>query len=175
MTEFEVACEDGSAAIHWKTETERDNSYFTLEKSCDGVNFQAMKQIAGSGTTQQVQTYETTDEHLCAGVTYYRLSQTDIDGQQEVLGIRSTKSCVLPTELVVFPNPATDELTVSWNGKAVKELVLCNAIGQRVLVKNDWNEQASSATMDVSGLAAGVYYLTVNQTFGAETIKVLVN
>jgi hypothetical protein len=175
MTEFEVACEDGSAAIHWKTETERDNSYFTLEKSCDGVNFQAIKQIAGSGTTQQVQTYETTDEHLCAGVTYYRLSQTDIDGEQEVLGIRSTKSCVMPTELVVFPNPATDELTVSWNGKAVKELVLCNAIGQRVLVKNDWNEQASSATMDVSGLAAGVYYLTVNQTFGKETIKVVVN
>lgn len=175
MTEFDVTCEEGSAAIHWRTETERDNAYFTLEKSCDGLNFQTMKQLTGAGTTQQVHDYYLSDDDLCSGVSYYRLSQTDINGEQEVLGIRSTKSCVLPTELVVFPNPATDELTVSWNGKAVKELVLYDAIGQLILVKNDWNEQASSATMDVSALAAGVYYLTVYQMFGAETIKVVVN
>ena len=175
MTEFDVTCEEGSAAIHWRTETERDNAYFTLEKSCDGVNFQPLKQFTGAGTTQQVHDYQFSDNDLCGGVSYYRLSQTDINGEQEVLGIRSTKSCVLPTELVVFPNPATDELTVSWNGKAVKELVLYDAIGQLILVKNDWSEQASSATMDVSALAAGVYYLTVYQTFGAETIKVVVN
>ncbi|ASS49422.1 MAG: hypothetical protein A3D31_03130 [Candidatus Fluviicola riflensis] len=175
MTEFDVTCEEGSAAIHWETETERDNAYFTLERSCDGVNFQPIKQITGSGTTQQVHDYQVNDDDLCSGVSYYRLSQTDLNGEQKVLGIRSTKSCLLPTELVVFPNPATDELTVSWNGKAVKELVLYDAVGQLIFTKNDWSEQASSATMDVSQLAAGVYYLTVYQTFGAETIKVVVN
>jgi hypothetical protein len=41
-------------------------------------------------------------------------------------------------------------------------------------MKNDWSEQASSATMDVSELSAGVYYLTVYQAYGAETIKVVV-
>lgn len=174
MTEFDVTCEEGTAAVQWRTETERDNAYFTLEKSCDGINFQTLKQVTGSGTTQQVHNYSVNDDDLCGGVSYYRLSQTDLNGEQEILGIRSTKSCLLPTDLVVFPNPATDELTVSWNGKAVKELVLYDAIGQLILMKNDWSEQASSATMDVSELSAGVYYLTVYQTFGAETIKVVV-
>ena len=53
--------------------------------------------------------------------------------------------------------------------------MLYDAVGQLIFTKNDWSEQASSATMDVSQLAAGVYYLTVYQTFGAETIKVVVN
>ena len=54
---------------------------FILEKSIDGKNFVELATIAGAGTSAQVLNYVYRDEAPSNGITYYRLSQQDFDGE----------------------------------------------------------------------------------------------
>lgn len=66
--------------LRWSTATEENNDYFTILRSKDGVNFEEVTRVPGSGTSESVREYEEYDRHPYAGLNYYRLLQTDYDG-----------------------------------------------------------------------------------------------
>lgn len=174
LIDFDVQCNNGSSELIWKTQSERNNNYFTVEKSCDGINFAPLKQINGGGNSYDVHFYSMQDASQCPGVNYYRLSQTDIDGTTKILGVRSIKACNKTADVLVFPNPADKLLTIAWDNNEVESMRLCNSMGQEVMRHENLQNGATTLELDVSGLAAGVYYLTVNQSFGNQVIKVTI-
>lgn len=68
--------------LDWTTASEDRNDYFTLSRSANGVTFEELTRIGGAGTTTVMQHYSYNDEKPLAGISYYRLSQTDYDGSQ---------------------------------------------------------------------------------------------
>jgi hypothetical protein len=79
--------DNGKNVIEWQTASETGNDYFTLERSGDGVSFSPAAIVDGAGTTSRHNSYSVTDEpgeHF--PVTYYRLRQTDFNGQYEYVG-----------------------------------------------------------------------------------------
>ncbi|MDR1761005.1 MAG: hypothetical protein LBR55_01000, partial [Bacteroidales bacterium] len=64
------------------TLTETNNDYFTVQRSGNGNNFENIAEVLGAGTTVLPQYYAYVDERPLAGVSYYRLKQTDFDGKQ---------------------------------------------------------------------------------------------
>ncbi|GEM_PF-3467231 len=70
--------------LDWATATETNNDFFTIERSADGLNFKAIAEIDGAGTSFFTQTYDYLDREAVllkeAGTLYYRLKQTDFDG-----------------------------------------------------------------------------------------------
>jgi hypothetical protein len=174
MVSFDVSCIDRAADIRWSTETERENSFFTIERSCNGIDFTPVATMKGSGTTQEQHSYAISDDAPCQGISYYRLSQTDNNGTSEVLGIRSVQSCGGKEELFVFPNPASEELSVSWSGMNVERLVLTNTVGQVIREYVAPELHAKQVTFDVSGYASGIYYVNVWKETGMETLKVTI-
>lgn len=69
--------------LQWVTATESNNDYFTIEHSEDGENWQEIKKIYGAGnssTTKKYSFYVNEPEKM---VNYYRLKQTDFDGQNK--------------------------------------------------------------------------------------------
>lgn len=172
LSSFDVTCDGGKSLLSWKTESERDNTYFTLERSCNGSDFTVMGTFAGHGTTSEPHAYTTDDPVQCGGVNYYRLSQTDNNGATTILGVRSVAACDRAHEVLVYPNPATDELTLAWEGHAVTAAILYNAFGQPVVRREIPQSGETQVTMDVSSLASGIYYMVVYQQFGTKTIKV---
>lgn len=64
----------------WITATEINNDYFTVERSIDANNFEPVKELDGAGNSTQLIYYQTKDEHPYKGLSYYRLKQTDFDG-----------------------------------------------------------------------------------------------
>src|SRR5436853_13040 len=47
----------GGVKLFWRTSSEVDNDYFTIEHSADGVNFEAIDNIDASGNSQQAIQY----------------------------------------------------------------------------------------------------------------------
>lgn len=74
-------------------------------------------------------------------------------------------------ELMVWPNPAKDELYMSFNGD-VMAIDLLDATGRTV---RSWSGEGSMATgkLDVSGLAPGQYILRAEQASGVSIASVI--
>lgn len=75
-----------SSAVHlvWNTASEINNDYFVIERSVNGVEFEAIGTIYGMGTTNMAQTYTYEDKEPLEGTVYYRLNQVDYNGEFEI-------------------------------------------------------------------------------------------
>ena len=77
---------------------------------------------------------------------------------------------VRPLSFSFYPNPASDEINIRSESK-LKNLVVVNAIGQRVMEKSIAGE---TARLSISHLQAGVYFITVTDANGARQAKKIV-
>src|SRR6185437_13532998 len=75
--------------LTWSTASETNNKIFTIERSKDGVTFQPIATVPGAGNSTTTHNYTYTDESPFNGINYYRLSQTDFDGQTTTYNITS--------------------------------------------------------------------------------------
>jgi hypothetical protein len=73
----------------------------------------------------------------------------------------------------VSPNPATDVVTINFNNaqKQSTSISLTSATGQKVKSVDAGNVQSGTVTIDVKGLARGLYYISLN---GKDTQKLVV-
>ncbi len=69
-----------SVLLNWLTIEENNNSYFTIEKSKDGRKFIPLLNVEGAGKSTTERSYSTRDDYPFADVNYYRLKQTDFEG-----------------------------------------------------------------------------------------------
>lgn len=65
--------------LNWSTSTEKDNAYFAIERSADGINFDEIGRVEGAGTSTSAKNYSFTDNLPTRGVNYYRLKQIDFN------------------------------------------------------------------------------------------------
>lgn len=80
LVEFEGKADDEVNKIHWITTSEINNDHFTLDKSEDGIYWHELAVISGAGNSNIPILYEYIDEKPNVITTYYRLKQTDYDG-----------------------------------------------------------------------------------------------
>jgi len=104
--------------LFWSTANEINNNYFTLERSNDGVNWDLVSNVGAAGNSQQVLNYSHTDKLYKRGeVNYYRLSQTDFDGQKEYFNIVAIDNTLNQKKIVKIINMMGQESdTFSSNG-----------------------------------------------------------
>ena len=72
--------------------------------------------------------------------------------------------------LSVYPNPAHDELTVQTTGQFINEINITNLLGQTVYLQTA-HANCKLQTVDVSGLADGVYFVQVNNSVVRKFVK----
>jgi subtilisin family serine protease len=75
-------------------------------------------------------------------------------------------------DVELFPNPASDEVTVHV-ADGIKRVIVFNIQGQEML-RRDY-EGFDQATLDVSGLAAGVYLISVQTEEESITERLIIN
>jgi len=113
---FEAHLEGNKVMLSWSTASEKNNDYFTVERSSNGLTFVEIAEVPGTGNSSTQNDYETIDGEPQQGVSYYRLKQTDHDGKFEYFDmvainyeVSSGGSCILK----VYPNPCIGRCTVS--------------------------------------------------------------
>ncbi|RZJ81518.1 MAG: T9SS type A sorting domain-containing protein, partial [Chryseobacterium sp.] len=108
--------------LSWTTSSEKDNVYFEIQRSLDGANFQRLITLKAKGNSEAIENYSVYDLNPANGANYYRLVQHDINGEKEVLGDQVVNvSIVSPVSVQVFPNPAVEEINLSFTGITAKD------------------------------------------------------
>lgn len=84
LLSFNGVAKEGYNHITWSTASERDNDYFRVEKSTDGILWFPLADVKGAGNSVETLDYEIKDNDVAEGVIqYYRLKQFDFDGTME--------------------------------------------------------------------------------------------
>ncbi len=152
MLDFNAKCTGSEVEITWKTLAETNNSFFSLERSSDGINFFPVAKIDGTGSSLGEVRYSHVDQEPLNFLSYYRLAQTDQNGKTEILET-ATIFCEDGVPLSLFPNPATSELFVS-GALNFDRIELLDYSGRTIRTI-----ESSASSVDVSDLAEGVYFL----------------
>ncbi|MET0464988.1 MAG: hypothetical protein ABW007_17625, partial [Chitinophagaceae bacterium] len=105
----------GGVRIDWTTAQEQDNKYFTIERSADGRTFTEIARVNGTNNATG-STYQYTDNAPLPGISYYRLSQTDLDGRKELFEVKQVNfNGNAVNKLQLYPNPASNFFTIRLN------------------------------------------------------------
>jgi len=80
LLSFNAVCESNKVNINWATASETNNNYFTIERSKDLQTWETVTAIPGAGNSNTVLHYSAIDNQPFPDYTYYRLKQTDYNG-----------------------------------------------------------------------------------------------
>ncbi len=153
LLNFDAKCETDNVSIMWSTESEINNDYFTVERSENGSDFEPIAEINGAGNSNQLISYAWSDDAPKKNATYYRLKQTDFNGEYSYSKTIS-KECVFSGNVSIYPNPAQDILTIESEGVIVDKIYVQDVTGN--IVKT---VIANTNTIDISELANGIYFI----------------
>jgi len=174
LTSFLGQLKNQAINLTWQTAVEINNSHFDLERSADGVNFEAVGTIEGKGTTTEAQHYTFVDTKPLLGYNYYRLKQVDYDGASEYSSIIAVNYEANDEVLQVFPSPASDVLQVVTNPEndLTQNYVIVDVTGT-VLQEGILSNTARVHSINISNLPAGAYALQLlqKQKKGSQTTR----
>jgi hypothetical protein len=163
LTHFNArANSQATVDLSWATASEKDNDFFTVDRSADGIQFEKVQQVPAKNSVLGAP-YSCRDEQPLPGLSYYRLSQTDFDGTTRYLSIKTVTVAGGGTEIHIVPNPVVEQtlrfrldLSLDFDGR----LEVLNTRGEVVSVRSLSLEKGSTwMTQPLDGLTAGVYAL----------------
>lgn len=177
LIDFSGYCSDGKFHVFWETASERNNEYFILYESFDGLIWNEIAVVPGAGNSSQIQNYAVSSSPsniLLNPIVYYKLIQVDYDGEKEEFSIISVNCKNENSGIIVFPNPTNGIFTIQSESK-LKGVKIYNNIGQ-VINSFELDNSELVYKMDLSSFSVGLYFIKVeleNQT--TEVLKILRN
>lgn len=157
--------------LKWTTAREWNSSYFSVERSGDGVHFEPMGEVGAAGWSEETRTYRFVDAAAPAGISYYRLQQVDLDGQSQYSSLVSVQHATAGSELRAFPNPAGGHLQLRAGDSDVPLLLLRTYDGSGREMHPVVRSSGSGLHLDVSGWPTGIYTCQVQVGFRVEVIR----
>ncbi len=137
LLSFDATASRNQVDLSWVTGSEKNNDFFTIERTVDGLHFEEIGKVAGQGNSSIQNEYTFTDVRPKSGVSYYRLSQTDYNGESEYFEVKSVN--IQKGEFVsnVYPNPAVMNRTTVFVEKtgSIVTLNIRNVLGQLISSK----------------------------------------
>lgn len=161
--------------LQWSTASETANECFIIERGVDGERFEAIGKEKGAGNSNSLKNYvyTDTDPSIAFGSGfYYRLGQKNYDGTvaySQVVRVVSHGPGIR-----VYPVPAEDQLYVELaaaHGK-IYSMEVSDPAGKILLrMGAAMSKEVASGSLDVSGLAHGMYFLRVVTSCGEQDVK----
>lgn len=162
LISFDGNCNNGFATLNWATASELNNKSFTIESSDDAISFEEIGMVDGAGNSNQTINYSYTVPGIQRTNKYYRLKQTDMNGEFSYSGIIyiSCGSELLP-KMVLYPNPAenliyflSEEESLDW-----VEVRIIDLMGSQLLKQS--YSLVSNTGINVNTLNEGIYLIEV--------------
>lgn len=165
LTSFDAKRIENFVKLNWQTASEKNNEFFTIERSLDGINFEEIKRVKGAGDSFEMNIYESIDENPSAEVSYYRLKQTDFNGQFKYSDIVSVDADNSKATLShIAPNPTNSNIGFDFYAPVKGELIyeITDLTGRVLISETQMMEIGNSKIVSsLDGLPVGIYFLKV--------------
>lgn len=157
LLEFRGWLENNDGKLQWKTEHETNTANFIVERSINGLDFEAVGSVAANNS-DGIHQYDFTDPGITSletAVVYYRLRQVDLDGSFVYSNVVSLDIDQRKSTIVLYPNPVQSAMNLS--------------------IYLSQKEQLNWQLLDNSGrlIRHGRYNLSKGQTYVAENVGAL--
>ncbi|HKR07103.1 MAG TPA: T9SS type A sorting domain-containing protein [Bacteroidia bacterium] len=152
-----TAIDNKEVLCKWITATEINNDYFTVERSRDGNEFEEAGKVDGAGNSTSILNYSLTDYKPFSGISYYRLKQTDFNGDYSYSQVVVVKIFEDASDILIYPNPSNGIFNIIKNNMDVPvELFMYDMEGRLV-----WKDRLTDGSMqiDIRNFGKGVYNL----------------
>lgn len=116
LIEFKGESKKTHNLLSWTTATETNNNYFTIEKTLDGLNYSTLATVSGAGTSSFIINYTHSDFNFERKINYYRLTQTDYNGESESFNVISINNVKESKEIVKILNTMGQEISKDYLG-----------------------------------------------------------
>lgn len=168
--------------VEWITATETNNDFFTIERSIDAVIFEQIGTVQGAVNSNTLLNYQYMDATLnpkpqTLNTLYYRLKQTDFNGNYEYSDIKAVNlennNSLIDVE--IYPNPTNNEIFINLQKDDYQLLKfnLVNTIGKEMEITIKNTKQQTILSLP-STVPKGIYFLTIqidNQIITKKIIK----
>ncbi|TDG37888.1 T9SS type A sorting domain-containing protein [Pedobacter changchengzhani] len=153
--------------VGWKTESPTKQVLFTLEKSIDQVNFYPLATFASDARS----VYDFVDKQPVVGHNYYRLIQSDVNGQlkfSNIVDVTYSGLTFPASGFIIYPVPVNNKLNIVLNKTYDTETYVrvIDVLGKVVL---NTSFTGISTSIDFSSFSVGVYIVELtnaNKTLG---------
>ncbi|MFT4679777.1 MAG: hypothetical protein ACJAV7_001377 [Flavobacteriales bacterium] len=157
-----------SVLLEWQTASETNNDYFTIERSKDAFEWEGLTNIEGAGNSTTWRSYSSHDSEPHFGESYYRLKQTDFDGQFSYSDITHIElSGMEDTRVAIFPNPTTNVISIKGDEYEIDEISIFNSLGEDVTPVAAIERQEldkETVVIVLSELTKGLYLVKTRNT-----------
>ena len=172
---------DGNRNIlTWLTASETNNDHFTLERSKDGINFDVVTIVKGAGNSSTTLTYYAYDYEMDDELTYYRLKQTDNNGNFKYSHLITVDLSEFKNQLSnVHPNPTENNINFDVYSKNTDNIkIVVTSYAGNIIIERMQNIEKGNNTLnlELTDWRSGIYILKVvfektGETFIHKIIK----
>lgn len=180
LVSFTGVSEGSYNSINWKSAVETNFKHYELESSEDGINFSKISTVNPIGNVTSLNNYNYLDFSPYNPITYYRLKMVDLDYTFEYSNIIAVENGSSNAQsLVVFPNPASNELYVKLYAPGEKNAMIdIKDILGRTIYQQAINltQTIGNIYINTSDFATGTYIVNISAGSSvSENVKVIIS
>jgi hypothetical protein len=169
-----ASIENNAGKLKWSTYAEINNAGFEIQKSFNGIDWNAIGWVDGAGSYVGTLDYEFIDEQLQYQNQYYRFKQVDFDQSytySNVVNLHPSMTTQDPNHIAIYPNPVRSGAYLNIRSWISYELELnaqlYNTLGQLMLQKNiAFDDFNNLIELPMNGIPQGNYFLILSNKEG---------
>jgi hypothetical protein len=126
LVSFDGKFEGNQAMLEWNTASEKNNQFFYVERSADGLKFETVGQVKGVGNSAIGSHYNFIDSPLDPSQNefYYRLRQTDYDNRTSYSPVIRVGTMAAENAPKIYFDNASNSINIAYNFTDVQNLHL---------------------------------------------------
>lgn len=171
MVSFSGKSQYKSIALSWRTLSEFDDQSFLVQRSKDGINWDPVSKIKGTGGSLWPVNYFYVDTTVSNGIYLYRIKT--VDGSYFTYSpIVTIKYEATPTEnnkASIYPNPTKNIIWIKMeqpvSKDSINDIAIYNTNGDQVYITK---QRENIQKVDLSDYKKGFYYVKI----GTQTHKI---
>lgn len=161
LVNFKGECDKGRPILTWTTVSERNNDYFTIWHSNDGITFNEIGKVNGSGNSSQQIDYRFELSNLYNNVNYFYITQTDYDGSIERFNTISFEDCFKNNnEPIIYKD---HEGIIHVYGVKIESIGFYDLNGKLIKKVDEIN---SHSIIRTDNLSKGLYFINIRNKEG---------
>jgi hypothetical protein len=170
LISFKGQSENNINVLNWVTVNEENVEAFELERGTNGYSFEKVTALNAKGNNARTNNHYTYKDANASTTAYYRLKMIDRDSKASYSDIVVLRKDVAQSNINVYPNPAENILFLKGlvNNSSYR---ITDVLGREVISATTIPPESPHASINVSGLVKGIYFLQLTDKSEMKTIR----